>query len=562
VQLLQEALLSRTDISTLAPTSPLLAARLADKSDLVATILTCLASGDPAAVWPLLATDAAKRDPRHAELSVRVMEAAFQRGCDVDLDAWYATVAGVVYGGAIVERQAFRKLTLESQMELCEPIVLTALEAADARDAAGAAQLPDDAPEVAAAIAASQLQAQRRDAAARILQLRLPAHLAKLHERRTAAAQLRSNQAWLARACTLRAAVRARATMAATVAVPPCAAAAAAVVQPLAQAAQLAHRSGSWLLLLNAVAQAWDVLRAIVITPDVLAPVPSATWLPRQDGVDGEGMLLWQCRAAPPSLARALTSIVLPLLDFLDRLRSGDTCVYPALYPLQPKGPPVSPTTPSNPCPGSDAPSHFWYRDCPQIDFPWLNIVLSASVATLTACGHPATALAIGHTWASLSCGAFNDTLLPLQISASYRAAADPQPISTALAAVLRDKKQVLCKLHALRTAAQDAIGTTPPLATTPRGKGGKPELCGDVSSQSCRSHATHTTPASVWLPVRHFPIVASAASLHVADEPSISLWPPRQVRQIIRGQWSNTYSEHGKSEQTCILESSNPLKD
>ena len=121
-------------------------------------VLSRVATGDPVATWALLQTPAAKSHPRWVELAVRVTESAAARGVAVDLDGWYRAAAERTSAASGAERPAFRKMSIEVQMQLADDVDIGEDEVAEVRAAIVAAggDGTDGSPEMVAALAAKR----------------------------------------------------------------------------------------------------------------------------------------------------------------------------------------------------------------------------------------------------------------------------------------------------------------------------------------------------------------------------------------------------------------------
>ena len=303
-----------------------------------------------------------------------------------------------------------------------------------------------------------------------MLQARLPAYMQALHKRRAAAAARRSNQAWLARACLLRAHAHASTALAAPSHEPVLAA-----LQLYAQAAQLACRSGNGTVLLNVLSQAWDAMRRLFADARALVPHEPAHWEQRSSESDQGDVngALWSCKAAPPSLGRAITSLVSAALAYVAALRDGHVQLWTGARPLTPPSEPrkkrVAEPADALSDLGSEAPPDVWFAAAPQLDFAWLNTVLLGTFRALCALRRPATALALGRDWHELSCGQFDRSLLPALAAAAAQADVDLGPLQRCLKAVERDVNASTVALERARAAAAATLGVVPPMAQMPR---------------------------------------------------------------------------------------------
>jgi hypothetical protein len=463
LEALQEALLALPEVRDLQ--SPALDARLKNSSDLAAAVFSRLRTGEPSATWALLQADAAKKHPRWVEVAVRVMESAASRGFDVDLDAWYAMVAQRVKAlSAVPPQPVFRRMSIEAQMELSPAVELTAEQEAAARTQAAAAlgsEPADDAAELLDARSAVQHVAQWRDAAARILQARLPQYVAQLHARRAAAAARRTALAWQARACALRAAASARAALAA-----PTSDRALAAMWLYACALQLAERSQLGTVLLDVAAGAWDAFRALLAIPGVLVSHTRSEWAQRAPGDEAAaGQPLWSLSAAPASTGRALTVVLAAILSLLEALRDGKASMHSDTL----QAPDYRQAT-HNPDASADVAGLSatpWFRGVAELDMPWLSTLCLGTLNVLLGLQRPGTALSMGQAWRRVSCGLFDDALLPVLVSAAEQAGSAADELSRDLAAALRGVSEAQQQLRAARADVQEAIGINAPFCST-----------------------------------------------------------------------------------------------
>lgn len=450
---LQEFLLTLPSVLAAPPAA--LEARLKDPADLVAAVLSGLATSEVAAVWPLLQTDSAKAHARWPELCVRVIEAAVRRrSAGVDVGEWHAAVAAHVQERSCIAPLAFRKLTIDTQLQLLEDVKLTEAEVADVR-----AQCAAGGEECDAALSAALEAKCRRDAAARILQARLPAYLARLRERRQRAAALRVARAWLARSCAVRA----------------CAVQGDAVLALLARAITLAERAGAWRVMLGALAQLWDAMRVHLLNAEALAAPGHAEWQ-RRPG-DDDSAPLWQLAPVPPSASRTLRTVLRAVVHFAELLRSGAARLGtdlagggPAatLAELLPGAAWRDGAASSASPPESGAQAQRWLAHTRAGDFAWLNQLFLAGFAVFAAQDRHATLVGIGSTWARVTCGAFDGSVMPHLIAHAAQAGAEAAPFVAALAAAQQTRSEAANALDAVRASAQQALGDGLPLAAPP----------------------------------------------------------------------------------------------
>ena len=484
---LQEYLLARPTVVTAPP--PALAARLKDPADLVATILSGLATGEPTAVWPLLQTEAARAHARWPELCVRVIEAAVQRrSVGVDLSEWHGAVASHVHSSARVAPLAFRKLTVDSQLQLLEDVKLTESEEASVR-AEFAGGDADSSEERDAAVAAALGAKRRRDAAARLLQARLPAYVARLRERRQRDSALRRARAWLARSCTLRArAVQSEAALAL-----------------LAQAVTLAARAAAWRVMLGALSQLWDAMRVHLHDPAALPPPGRAQWHQRPQD-QGEAPL-WQLTPAPSSASRTVRGVLQTVLHFTELLRSGEAHLsaagagVPLDAPLADLAVGAAWRGGAAPCaslPESGAQAQRWLTGCRGVDFAWLNQVFLAGFSVFAAQDRLASVVEIGGAWSKVTCGAFDGVVMPHVIASAQRLGADAAPFVAALAGAQQTRSEAANALEAARASAQRMLADVPALAAAPSDRGRRGPANTESESASARSAAFRSSNAKL----------------------------------------------------------------
>jgi hypothetical protein len=154
------------------------ASRLQD--DLVAQVLSSLASQPPETVWESLQSPASRSHPRWAELCMHTMQAAVTMGFPAPLLDWCAVVAREINTAAQVPAAQFRKLGLQGQMELQAEEDLPEEEAAEVRRSVAerlnvaVAELADDANALQEALEQRRAERKLRHAAATVLQVRSP----------------------------------------------------------------------------------------------------------------------------------------------------------------------------------------------------------------------------------------------------------------------------------------------------------------------------------------------------------------------------------------------------
>jgi hypothetical protein len=131
IEALQEMLLR----AGCPPDSRMLASRVANKSDLVAQTLISLAATAqrPEATWENLQTATARSHARWAELCMRTMHAAVVANVKVPYTEWCQSMTTTITRAAEIPRLQFRKLGVESQMELMPNVQLIEDEVAEVR---------------------------------------------------------------------------------------------------------------------------------------------------------------------------------------------------------------------------------------------------------------------------------------------------------------------------------------------------------------------------------------------------------------------------------------------
>ena len=490
LEALHEELLSLPDVQHMQ--SPVLSARLANPSDTVAAVLSKLHTAEPAALWQLLQTEPAKSHPRWVELAARVVEAAVQRGFDAPLEAWSKAIADRVRAlGKAPPPLAFRRMNLEAQMDLAPETQLSATQDAEARERAvqmlGGTQPADDAPELVQARADMLAALRRRDAAARVLQARLPPYIKRLRDRRASTAARRSAQAWLAHASAMRA--RAQAHAALQAAAPDDALQA---LQTYAQAAQMALRARAGALVLNVTAEAWDAAQALLAkTPSLLQTQHAAAqWKQRADGSAGSADPLWTCVALPASTGRVIAVLLFTLLELLQALRDGSAVMHPDASSLekvqQAMRKPSQSSHNAADAPEASQMTEHWWPQHQELDMRRLNTLVCAGLNTLAQLQRPHTVLQLGRDWRALSCQTFDDRLLPILTSAAQLAGEEDRALAAALAASARNASVAQRKLRAARAAASALCG------------GANADLLGGASSAVLGGAAPEGHPSTV----------------------------------------------------------------
>eukprot|EP00892_Ulva_mutabilis_P009551 jgi/Ulvmu1/6969/UM033_0026.1 len=293
------------------------------------------------------------------------------------------------------------------------------------------------------------------------------------------------------------------------------------VLRSVARAANLASRCGSWLQVANAAIQAWNAIRALCDDdprlfddvaaaaewtcvpherPDEQADAPaepegagaSEAEVPEPAEGEDKGAAAgphgrWECTPAPESVPRLLRSVLEPLLELTSKMKCADAVLATSVMPMAEADmqkfaefPGPRPRTPGAPesvtyagsvmSLGSDRPASLWFLEAKQLDFDQLTQVVLAGVTALLAGGRPAAALDVGVRWSEVTDGAFDEGVMPLCLQAAPRAGVDVQPFASALAIVVRGKREALCTLETVRHAAR-ALGVPSPLAATPAPK-------------------------------------------------------------------------------------------
>lgn len=284
------------------------------------------------------------------------------------------------------------------------------------------------------------------------------------------------------------------------------------VFRSISRAAQLASQCEGWLQVVNAAILAWNAMRGLCEDDEQLFvnAAGTAEWVcvpqaepeaaPDGDAADGTEVVRdearvagnddagplgrWTCSAAPENLPRLVRAGIEPLLELVGAMKSGDVVLATSVTPIADADqqkfagfPAKRPRTPGAPesvafegsvlSLGSDKPTSRWFLEVKQLDFDQLTQVVLAAATALLAGGRPAAALDMGARWSALTDGTFDEHVIPLCLHAAPRAGADLQPFAAALAVVVRDKREALCALEALRHAAR-ALGDTMALAATP----------------------------------------------------------------------------------------------
>ena len=105
----------------------MLQARIANSSDLVSKTLASLAAPAqrPEAIWESLQAASARSHTRWAELCMRTMHAAVVCNAKVPYTEWCEALVSTITTAAEIPALQFRKLGVESQMELTSEIELT-----------------------------------------------------------------------------------------------------------------------------------------------------------------------------------------------------------------------------------------------------------------------------------------------------------------------------------------------------------------------------------------------------------------------------------------------------
>lgn len=96
---------------------------------------------------------------------------------------------------------------------------------------------------------------------------------------------------------------------------------------------------------------------------------------------------------------------------------------------------------------GSDLQVELWFSGGP-LDMAWLNKLMVMVLSVLNRMNRFHAAMSLGRTWLALSEGAFNESVLPLLLTAAPLAAEDPAPLTAAMEVVVRDKSTALDALH------------------------------------------------------------------------------------------------------------------
>ncbi|KAL0048239.1 hypothetical protein WJX82_010821 [Trebouxia sp. C0006] len=485
-----------------AAASQLLSVRAASP-DIVTQVLTQLSSKPPQELWSLIHADAAaggkpakaapakapaavkgkavgqgseaapesfSQHPRYMEMCVRVMEAALQQGLASSIPAWSQAVLQNIRATCKMPRAELTRWKLDEAAAL-----IAALAGADA---------------------AAASQAQRSEAAVRLLQQRTRQLMPRRKQILKQRAALDAAWPWLARLhCIL-------------------------VLGSFARAVQCCQRGASWLQLTNVCNIWWNCARPIFNkVPSLTQPTAKASWQvdtpPSADPVqptpksgaskaataqaaaqatqvstppassplpaealDSEdaaptGPVRWKYVGGSPNAARFSNATIQGVLHLLALMRQG-VQVHAGLLPAAKGGTSSEKqgvddkASSSGVSLGSDALMLPWYTGQSSLDMGLCCNLTCMALAVLHRMKRYHTVVQVGRTFQEVSEGHFTERIAPFLMQAAPFAGVDRLPFQQALQNAVRDKRKAVEALESVRLLVADKVGHTSLLAERP----------------------------------------------------------------------------------------------
>ncbi|KAK9804359.1 hypothetical protein WJX72_009127 [[Myrmecia] bisecta] len=460
VEAMQEALLAHPAQRTWAV--PNLVERAAMPGDVVAVALSNLAAKPAAEVMAGLQADAPlRRQPRYVEMCVRVIEAALEAGNSQGVVTWAAEVFQLNREAFKVPHVAFDRWR---PPEAAEQVSFKPLAAAEGT--------PEEQAE-------QQSASKRREAAARLLQLRLPKLFARRRQLLDLRVQLAGRQPWIARLHSLLGTMhlqrlqqeRSAGSNKENVAVgntagktaPPAAAKKGVAPVPavqvselkseevllevfscFARAAECACRAEAWHEMLNACRHLWNCRYLLNKQPQLYEVLQVAVGNLHHLLAGMQAGLRIEAGVAPNGAAqKSLATQQLPTVT-------------------------TTTTRPINAASDSDVVTQRWFERQSDVDMAWACKLVMAVLNVEHRMQRWHCVLQVATQFSSISEGAYSEQVLPYALQAAGALGSNASHFQLQLQDALRDKKQALDALEACRQLAAQRLASLGPLDQKP----------------------------------------------------------------------------------------------